>query len=56
MPSLPSGVAASPLYTTIYILTEAYKPLRWVGSSLNDLRTFPEDARRRIGYQLWRVS
>lgn len=32
------------------------KPLRWVGSSLEDLRAFPEDARRVAGYQLRRVQ
>lgn len=25
------------------------KPIRWVGSSLGDLRTFPEEVRERIG-------
>jgi phage-related protein len=32
------------------------KPLVWVGSALDDLRAFPEDARRKIGYQLRRVQ
>ncbi|MFQ5745505.1 MAG: type II toxin-antitoxin system RelE/ParE family toxin [Acidobacteriota bacterium] len=32
------------------------KPLRWVGSSLADLRAFPDEARRRAGYQLRRVQ
>ena len=32
------------------------KPLVWVGSSLDDLRAFPDDARRRAGYQLRRVQ
>jgi phage-related protein len=30
--------------------------LRWVGSSLVDLRAFPEVARREAGYQLRRVQ
>lgn len=34
----------------------AEKPLRWVGSSLDDLRTFPADARKGAGYQLYRVQ
>jgi phage-related protein/predicted XRE-type DNA-binding protein len=34
----------------------ADKPLRWVGSSLADLRAFPEDARQHAGYQLGRVQ
>jgi phage-related protein len=29
------------------------KPVRWVGSSQEDLRVFPEDVRRRIGGALW---
>jgi len=28
----------------------------WLGSSLDDLRAFPEDARRAAGYQLGRVQ
>lgn len=32
------------------------KKLRWIGSSLDDVRKFPADARRRIGYELWRVQ
>lgn len=32
------------------------KPLIWLGSSRNDLRAFPEDARRVAGYQLRRVQ
>ena len=34
----------------------ADKPLRWVGSSLEDLRAFPEIARREAGYQLRRLQ
>jgi phage-related protein len=32
------------------------KPLSWLGSSLEDVRTFPDDARRTAGYQLGRVQ
>ncbi len=32
------------------------KPLLWVGSSLRDLRAFPDAARREGGYQLRRVQ
>jgi phage-related protein len=32
------------------------KPIFWVGSSLNDLRGFPEDARRVAGFELRRVQ
>lgn len=34
----------------------ADKPLRWVGSSLDDIRAFPKVARREVGYQLRRVQ
>jgi phage-related protein len=34
----------------------ADKPLRWVGASLEDLRAFPEAARREVGYQLRRLQ
>lgn len=34
----------------------AEKPLSWLGSSLDDLRAFPADARRDAGYQLGRVQ
>lgn len=29
------------------------KPVRWIGSSKEDLRRFPEDVRRRVGGALW---
>jgi phage-related protein len=29
------------------------KPVRWVGSSREDLRGFPEEVRRRVGGALW---
>jgi phage-related protein len=29
------------------------KPVRWVGSSKDDLSAFPEDVRRRVGGGLW---
>lgn len=32
------------------------KPLVWLGSARDDLRGFPEDARRVAGFQLWRVQ
>jgi phage-related protein len=32
------------------------KPIVWIGSSLDDLRTFPEDARRVAGFELRRVQ
>ena len=32
------------------------KPLRWLGSSLEDVRSFPADARRQAGYELFQVQ
>ncbi len=32
------------------------KPLVWLGSSLEDVKGFPEDARRSAGYQLRRLQ
>jgi phage-related protein len=32
------------------------KPLRFVGSSLDDLRSFPAEARRQAGFELYAVQ
>jgi phage-related protein len=32
------------------------QPILWLGSSLDDLRAFPEDARRVAGFELRRVQ
>jgi phage-related protein len=32
------------------------KEIRWMGSSYNDLRAFPAEARRRAGFQLAKVQ
>jgi phage-related protein len=32
------------------------KPLVWLGSSLKDVRAFPNDARRRAGFELGEVQ
>ncbi len=34
----------------------ADKPLVWIGPTLEDVRGFPDDARRRIGYELRRIQ
>jgi phage-related protein len=34
----------------------APKPLRWVGSSKEDVSAFPRDVRRRIGGALWEAQ
>mgnify|MGYP002778554438 CR=1 FL=1 len=32
------------------------KPLVWLGSALDDLKSFPLDARQRAGFQLFRLQ
>jgi phage-related protein len=32
------------------------KPLAWSGSALDDLKAFPDDARQRAGFELYRVQ
>ena len=32
------------------------KPVAWLGSSLDDLRAFPPDAKRAAGYQIGRLQ
>ncbi|MGO8867731.1 MAG: type II toxin-antitoxin system RelE/ParE family toxin [Alphaproteobacteria bacterium] len=32
------------------------KPVRWVGRSKEELRSFPEDVRRRVGGALWEAQ
>ena len=34
----------------------ADKPLIWLGSSLDDVRAFPDEARQEVGFQLRRVQ
>ena len=40
----------------MYIINRAAKPIVWLGTALEDLRAFPDDARSRAGYQLRRVQ
>ena len=32
------------------------KPLAWLGSALDDVKAFPDDARQRAGFQLYRLQ
>lgn len=32
------------------------KPVHWMGSSRRDLKRFPEDVQRRVGFALWRAQ
>ena len=34
-------------------VTEVLKPVRWVGTSLQDLRTFPDPVKREVGQALF---
>lgn len=34
----------------------APKPVRWIGSSRDDLRVFPEEVRNRVGGALWEAQ
>jgi phage-related protein len=34
-------------------MADDLKPLRWIGSSLDDLRSFPEPVQHNIGYALY---
>jgi phage-related protein len=43
------------VYTT-RVDEERLKPIEWIGSSLDDLRAFPEEARYEAGYQLDKVQ
>lgn len=33
-----------------------FKPLNWLGDSLEQVRGFADDARRRVGFALWEVQ
>ena len=40
------------LYKYLYLHPVSEKPIFWVASSLDDVRSFPEDARRLAGHFL----
>jgi len=44
------------IYIEPNIIGRASKPVRFAGSSLVDLRAFPENARRSCGFQLGKVQ
>ena len=50
------SLRASRVNTKIDIDAATMKPLSFLGSSLDDLRTFPETARREAGHQLDQVQ
>ncbi len=48
--------AGRPSYTDSDIGTDTLKPLSFLGTSLDELRAFPDTARREAGHQLDRVQ
>jgi phage-related protein len=44
------------IYKNLYNCLVSMKPLRFVGSSLDDLRNFPDEARRAAGFELRAVQ
>ena len=37
-------------------MSQSLKPVKWIGSSLNDLREFPEDVQQVMGFALYRAQ
>jgi phage-related protein len=44
------------IYKNLYNIYMLVKPLKFVGSSLDDLRNFPDEARRASGFDLYAVQ
>lgn len=44
-----------PFYQSSYIIL-TMKPLRFIGSSLDDLRQFPAEARQQAGFELYAIQ
>lgn len=40
----------------VHLFVQMAKPIDWRGSSFDDLRAFPDDAKRNAGYQLRKVQ
>lgn len=34
-------------------MSDVLKPVEWIGSSLNDLKEFPEEVQQVVGYALY---
>jgi phage-related protein len=43
-------------YASISIVPDALKPVGWIGSSLRDLKEFPEEVREEIGHALYEAQ
>ena len=48
--------SAACLTIQVFVLSPAAKPAVWMASSRRDVRAFPDDARLRVGYELFRVQ
>ena len=44
------------IYWNVFARHSVTKPIRFLGSSLDDLRAFPTSARKEAGYQLDKVQ
>ena len=51
-----SKVFACQIYKNLYNINSFMKPLNFIGSSLDDLRNFPYEARRAAGFELYSVQ
>jgi phage-related protein len=41
------------IYVYLYKMERKLKPVRWIGSSLKDLRAFPPEVRKEVGYAIY---
>ncbi len=53
---LRHGNTLDRIYQNLYNPGSVAKPITWLGSSLEDIKAFPEEARRSAGFQLRRVQ
>lgn len=53
MPSAWRSLDGNPIISIFVYMEEAPKPVRWVGRSLRDLRSFPRPVRIDIGHALF---
>jgi len=51
-----SKIFTCQIYKNLYNIITRMKPLNFIGSSLDDLRNFPDEARRAAGFELYAVQ
>ena len=44
------------IYKNLYNPSMKIKPLKFIASSLDDLRNFPDEARRAVGFELYAIQ